>query len=68
MTAMTFKIKDFKPGDIVRLCNDHVVEVIAAVQGKGVWIKNRSGKITCIAPFHVVEIEQVMVGERKIGV
>ena len=65
---MTFKIKDFRPGDIVRLVNDMTVEVHSAVLGKGIWIINRSGKITCIAPFHIVEIVKVADGKRAIGV
>ena len=64
---MTFKLKDFTPGDIVRDTSDEIVEIVA-VGPERLYGKYSNGEIYPLAPLHVVEIVEVMVGERKIGV
>ena len=64
---MTFKLKDFLPGDIVRDTSDEIVEVVA-VGPERLYGRYCDGEIYPLTPSHVVEIVEVMVGERTIGV
>ena len=64
---MTFKLKDFKPGDIVRTEQGNVGEVHFIGRAL-LHISFGPGKKFIFHPAQIVEIEQVMVGERKIGI
>ena len=65
---MTFKLKDFIPGDIVRDRYGNV-GVVRTVGMSMLYIDNpKWGQEIRRWPGQIVEIEQVMVGERAIGV
>ena len=75
---MTFKIKDFKPGDIVRDEDNDIGEVVAVTrrclyvfyENKQHWPQAdwTTHQVIRVSPSKIVEIEQMTVGERAIGV
>ena len=75
---MTFQLKDFKVGDIVRDDEEDVGEVVAISHrclyvlyaNKEHWPHAdwTTQRVLRVSPLHIVEIEQVTVGERKIGI
>ena len=75
---MTFKLKDFMLGDIVRDIDGDVGEitclgrrylyVLYANKEHWPYADWTNARVVRVSPLEIVEIEQVMVGERAIGV
>ena len=75
---MTFQLKDFKVGDIIRDDEGDVGEVVTISRrclyvlyaNKEHWpyADWSTARVLRVSPLRIVEIEQVMVGERAIGV
>ena len=68
---MTFKIKDFKPGDIVRDSRGWSGEVLTVGKLSLLVLFQHNDHPPFegrVLPRSIVEIEQVMVGERAIGI
>jgi hypothetical protein len=66
---MTFKLEDFIPGDIVRDVYGNV-GTVRTVGQTFLYIENPEWQQSEIRrlPGQIYEIEQVMVGERRIGI